>query len=91
MLLDLIARKLFGEEYRSLGSSLSSFLHSPVTLSLYIFLSNLFPKTLSLRSSLKVSDQVSHPYKTTGNIIVPYILISKFLDSKLEDNKFRTE
>jgi len=26
-------------------------------------------KTLNLRSSLNVSDQVSHPYKTTGKII----------------------
>ena len=26
--------------------------------------------TFSLRSSLNVSDQVSHPYKTTGKIIV---------------------
>jgi hypothetical protein len=28
-----------------------------------------------------VRDQVSHPYKTTGNIIVLYILIFVFLDS----------
>jgi hypothetical protein len=30
----------------------------------------LFSNTLSLRSSLGVSDQVSHPYKTTGKILV---------------------
>jgi hypothetical protein len=28
----------------------------------------LFSKTLSLCSSLKVRDQVSHPYSTTGKI-----------------------
>jgi hypothetical protein len=32
-----------------------------------------------------VRDQVSHPYKTTGIIIVLYVLIFVFLDSKLED------
>ena len=52
------------DEYRSLSSSLSSFLHSPVTSSLLgrtILLSTLFPNTLSLSSSLNVSDQFSHP------------------------------
>jgi hypothetical protein len=36
------------------------------------------------RTSLNVSDQVSHPHKTTGKIIVLYILIFKLLESKLE-------
>jgi hypothetical protein len=35
-------------------------------------------ESLSLRSSLNVSDQVSHPYKT-GKFIVLYILIFKYL------------
>ena len=34
MLLDLITRTKYGEQYRSLSSSLCSFLHSPVTSSL---------------------------------------------------------
>ena len=93
-LLDLIAREIFGEEYILLSSSLCSFLYSPVTSSLLntnILLSILFLNTLSLHSSLSVSDQVSHPYKTTGKIIFLYILIFKFLDSNMEDKRFCTE
>jgi len=73
ILLDLITRTMFGEQYRSLSSFLCSFLHSPVTSSLLgtnIPLSTLLSNTLSLRSFLSVSDQVSHPYKTTDKIIV---------------------
>jgi len=62
--LDFITRTTLGEEYRSLCSSLCSFLHSPVTLSSSgpnILLNTLFSDTLSLRSFLNISDQVSHP------------------------------
>jgi len=75
--LDLITRIISGEQYRSLSYSLCSFIHSPFTSSLVrpnILLSTLFSNTLSLRSSLSVSDQVSPPYKTTVKIIVMYIL-----------------
>ena len=85
ILLDLITRTILGEEYRSFSSSLCSFLYSPVTSSLlgpHTLLSTLFSYTLSLRPSLNVSDQVSHPYKTTGKVIVLCILIFKFLGSK---------
>ena len=64
ILLDFIKRKIFGEQYRSLSSSLCNFLHSPVTSSLLgpnILLNTLFSNTLRLRSSLHVHDQVSHP------------------------------
>ena len=55
-----IARKILGEEYRSLSFSLCSFLHSPVTWSLLdpnTVLSTLFSNTLSLRSSLRTRYQ----------------------------------
>jgi hypothetical protein len=48
---DLITRITFGDEYRSLSSSLCSLLHSPVASSLLgtnILLSTLFSNTLSL-------------------------------------------
>ena len=86
IILDSITQTIMGEQYRSLSSSLCSFLHSPVTSTLLgpnILLSTLFSNTLSLCSTLIVSDQVSHPHKTTGNIIVLYILVFKFLSSKI--------
>jgi hypothetical protein len=78
---NFITQIILGEEYRSFSSSVGSFIHYPFISSLLrpnILLSTLFYNTLSLRSSLNVSYQVSHPYKTTGRIIVPYILIFKF-------------
>ena len=73
ILLDFITRTILGEEYRLLSSPLCNFLCSSVTLSLLhqnTFHSTLFSDTLSLRSSLNVCDQVSHPYKTTEKIII---------------------
>ena len=75
ILLDFTTRTIFGKEYRLLSFSLCNFFHSPVTSSLLgpnIILNTLFSNTLSLRSSLNVSDQVSHPYRTTVNIVVLY-------------------
>ena len=80
-----------GEEYKSFSSSLCSLLHSPGTLSLLgpnILLNTMFSNTLSFLSSCNVSDQVSHPYKTKGKIIIPNILVFKFLDNNLEDKRF---
>ena len=76
--LDFITRTILGEEYNSFSFSLCSLLHSPVTSSLLcpsILLNTIFSSTLSFLSSLNVNDQVSHPYKTTGKIIVLYNLI----------------
>ena len=82
--LDSTTRKILGEQYRSLSSYLCSFLHSHVTSSISapnIPLSTLFSNTLSLRFSLNMSDQVSHPQKTRGKIIVwrhNYLKITNF-------------
>jgi hypothetical protein len=87
-------RIIFGKNYRSLSSSLYSFLHSLVTpflLDPNILLNSLFSETLSLRSSLDVSDQMSHPYKTTRKFIVVCIFRFVFFNSKLEGRTFCTE
>jgi len=91
--LGVITRTVFGK-YILLSSSLCNFFHSPVTSSLFgpnILPNILFLNTLSIRPSLIVSDQVSHPYKVTGRSIFLYIFIFKSLDSKLEDKIFCTE
>ena len=94
--LDLIIRIIFGVEYRSFNYSWCCLLQSPVTSTLSlldqnILHSTLFSYGLSLRPSLNVGDQVSHPYNITFYIIVLYILIFMFSDSKLEDKRFCTE
>ena len=81
ILLYFIARTILNEQYKSLSSSSCSFLQFPFTTSLSapnIPLNTLFSYTLSLRSSLNVSDQVSHPYKKTSKIIVLYILMRSY-------------
>jgi len=93
LILVMITRTILFEQYRSLNSSIYRFLHSAVSsshLGQNILFNTLFSNTLSLRSSLNVSDQVSHPYNTC-KIIVLYILIFKFLDIKLEDTIFCTK
>jgi hypothetical protein len=91
---------ILSEEYRSLNLFYIyiHIFHSPVASSLFgpnILLNTTFSDTLSLRASLNISDQVSHPYKTTGKIIVhiscplSYILVclgEKVVILKLEKN-----
>jgi hypothetical protein len=72
ILLDFTTRTVLCKEYKSLSFQLCNFLHSPVASSLLgpnTLLNTLFSNNLSLRSSLNVSDQVSHPYKATAKII----------------------
>jgi hypothetical protein len=79
ILLHWITRKILGEEYKSLSSSLCSFLYASSLFGPNILLSTLLSNTLSLHFSRNVSDQVSHPYTKTGKIIVLHILIFKVL------------
>jgi hypothetical protein len=79
---------IFGEECR-LWSSSCSFVSN--LLSLHLSLVQIFSNTFSLCSFLNVRDKVSHPYRTTGKIIILYILILMFLESRWEDIRFWTE
>ena len=94
ILLDFITSTIFVVGYRQFSSSSCNLLHSSVTSTLLgptIHLNTIFSKTPNFFSFLAVSDQASHPYKTTGRIIVLYILVFKFFDSNLEDKRLCTE
>jgi hypothetical protein len=55
--------------------------HHSIPFSPNILLSTLFSNTLSICSSLTVRDRVSHPYRTTGKIIVLYKVECTFHNS----------
>jgi hypothetical protein len=81
-------RTILGEKYRILSSLLFSFPISLVTssfLELSILLNSLSSDTISQSSSRNINDQVSHSHKTTGKVIVQYVLHFNLLDSSLED------
>ena len=89
----LITWIIFSEDYRPWSSSLCSLFQSLVTsssLGANIFISTLFLHAFRLCSSLNVIDRTFTPYKT-GKIKVVYILMIKFLDSKLADTRFWNE
>jgi hypothetical protein len=71
-----------------------NFLQPPNISSLFgpnILLSTLFSNTFSPCYSLSVRGQISHPSKITSKIIVLYILIFMFSDSRREDKSFCAE
>ena len=73
-ILDFITRTIFSEQYRSLSSSLCSFLHSTVTSSLLwpnILLNTLFSNTLSLH------DTVVPTVDSDGSVGVVTVLLNE--------------
>jgi hypothetical protein len=90
ILIDLTYIMIHGNECKLWSSSMCNILHSPVTsshLGPNILLRYLFSNTLSLCSSFNVRNQVSHPYKTGGRIMV--LCISNFtsIESRREDKR----
>jgi hypothetical protein len=78
--------------YKLWSSSLCSLLQPPATSSLLgpnILLSTLCPNIFSLCYPFNVRNSVSHPYKTTGKFVVPYILTFRFLDRSREGNGWK--
>jgi hypothetical protein len=73
---DLIILTISGEKFKLWSSSLCKLLHPSVTSfsGLNILFSILFWNILNLCSSLRMRDQVAHPY-TTDNITVLYLQV----------------
>ena len=86
VLLDMFTQIIFGEECRSVTSSLFSFLYSPVTSSLLdpnVLLSTLFSNTLAYFPPSMWAPMFHTHTKTAGKITFQYTLIFIFLDRKL--------
>jgi hypothetical protein len=79
--------------YTLCNSSLCSLLQPPATSSLLGPYSPQHPVLNHPQSMffITVTDTVSHPYKTTGKIIVLCILNFKFLGRRMKDKRFWNE
>jgi hypothetical protein len=85
---------IISDEECKLWSSLCSFLQPSVVsshLGWNTRVSTLFSDTLSLRCSLNIRNQVSHPYTAAGRTVVLYILIVTFSHSRREGRRFWNE
>jgi hypothetical protein len=65
----------------------NKFLYSVVTSSPFCVTHPVLKK-LQLYSPFIVTDQISHQYKPTGNIIVLCTLTSEFLETRWENKRF---
>jgi len=93
ILLDLITLIIPSEVYKLLSFSLCM-QSSPASCYFLSLRSKVqifsvpYSQTPSISSSLSVRDQVSHPYKATGKVIVLCILFFKSLERKWKDKRF---
>jgi hypothetical protein len=82
IILDLIT-VMFAEEYKFQSSVI---MHSSQATPYFLLLRSTYSPQHPLL--INVRGQISHPDKTTGKIIVLYVLIFKCLERRWEDKRF---